>query len=54
MRRYNVYDVIKIISITDSEGNKGNELLHNLDYEPMGIISSEKEIIDYLRYRGVK
>lgn len=54
MRRYNVYDIKKVISITDAEGNEGYELLYNLDYEPTGVLSCEKEIIDYLKYRGVK
>lgn len=54
VRIYNVYDVTKIISITDSEGNQGYERLHNLDYEPLSAFSSEKGIIEYLRYRGVK
>lgn len=54
IRKYNIYDIKRRIHITDSDGNKGYGLIYNLDYEPTDFFSSEKEIIDYLKYRGVK
>ncbi|MBP1927209.1 hypothetical protein J2Z76_003106 [Sedimentibacter acidaminivorans] len=53
-RKYNVYDIQKRILVTDSEGNKGYETIHNLDYYPIEIFLSEKGIGDFLKYRGVK
>lgn len=54
IRKYNIYDIKRRIHITDSDGNKGYGLIYNLDYVPTNVFSSEKEIIDYLKYRGVK
>ncbi len=54
VRKYNVYDLIKKVDIFDSEGNKGYVFILNLDYEPTEMFISEKGIIDYLKYIGVK
>ncbi len=54
IRKYNIYGIKRRIHITDSEGNKGYGLIYNLDYEPTNVFSTEKSIIDYLKYRGVK
>lgn len=53
-RKYNVYDVQKRILIKDYEGNEGYETILNLDYNPIELFITEKGIIDFLKYRGVK
>lgn len=53
-RKYDVYDIQKRILVTDSEGNKGYETIHNLDYYPIEIFLEEKGIVEFLKYRGVR
>lgn len=54
IRKYDVYDIQKRILVTDSEGNKGYETIHNLDYYPIEIFLEEKGIVEFLKYRGVR
>ena len=54
MRRYNVYDIQKKISLIDSEGNQESTRILNLDYQPAEIFLKEKDIIQYLKEIGVK
>ena len=54
MRKYNVYDVEKRLLISDSEGNKGYEIIGNLDYYPIELFLTEKGISEFLEYIGVK
>lgn len=53
-RKYNVYDVQRRILIADSEGKKGYEIIQNLDYNPIELFLTEKGIVEFLKYRGVK
>ncbi len=53
-RKYDVYDIQKRILVMDSEGNKGYETIHNLDYYPIEIFLEEKGIVEFLKYRGVR
>lgn len=54
LKRYNVYEIQKRISLIDSEGNQGIMRIHNLDYEPLDIFLREKDIIKYLKETGVR
>ena len=53
-RRYNVYDLQRIIYSVDEEGDFGYDFIYNLNYEPDYFLRSEKGITEYLKYRGVK
>lgn len=53
-RRYNVYDVQKRISLTDSEGNQESMRILNLNYRPTEAFLNEKDIIAYLSETGVR
>lgn len=53
-RKYNVYNVQKRIMFSDMKGNKRNGLIHNLNYDPKEIFLTERGIIDYLKFIGVK
>nr|WP_312576983.1 hypothetical protein [Sedimentibacter sp.] len=54
VRRYNVYEIQKKISLIDSEGNHENMRILNLDYYPEDLFDKENDIIKYLKEIGVK
>lgn len=54
MRKYNVYEIQKRISLIDSDGNQESIRILNLDYEPTEIFLKEKDIIKYLKEIEVK
>lgn len=54
VRKYNVYEIQKRIYSKDEEGNFGYSNIYNINYEPFEIFVSEKNISNYLKYRGVK
>lgn len=53
-RKYNAYELQKRILISDSEGNDGYETIRNLNYDPLELFLSRKEITKYLKLRGIK
>lgn len=54
MRKYNVYDIKQRIYLRDGDHNLEYYDFHNLIYEPNDLFNTEKVIIKYLKYKGVK
>lgn len=53
-RRYNVYNIDNYILFTDSDDKSGCEYFYNISYNPFDLILSEKDIMNFIEYKGVK
>ena len=53
-RRYNVYNIDNYINFEASDSIDGYEYLHNISYAPFDYLSPEREIVNFLKYKGVK
>lgn len=53
-RRYNVYNIDNYIFFTASDGRNGYEYFYNISYSPFDLFSSEKDILNFIEYKGAK
>ena len=54
MSKFNVYEIQKKVAIKDNNKRTSYQNIYNIAYSPIDLFLTEKNIMEYLNYRGVK